>query len=1122
MATEYQTSNAEHQQPSLYVGALIEHESERAVLQRIVELLSRSRRPAVILANANVGNRQIDLVVALHEMVLVIEAKGYRRPIRGSENGHWQVQLASGEWKDFPSPYLQAREAALSVRDAMRTFARREIPYPRSAVVFVPSIPQGSMVHPGDFKVSIIGLQGLESVLRKRQQETWALDRWKAFAKHLRLTPADSVDAACDAGVFGAHELLRQYQAAFRRENSGTEPFVPFVCGDGEQSIATAEVIRMVSRDGASIMIRGPSGCGKTLLAKQAGVAFSELGAVVFAIPGRDYAGNVRAVMDREIGLLIRSKAANVLSAARASNRPLLFVVDGYNECTYSERESLTRGLAALARDYEGNVLVTSQIALAGERRLPLRQIDVPPAGKETKSEIARNVLGCDAVPGRLVDLLEAVKTGLEAKLIGEVGREVDSGSSRHALFDTFARKTLGDVESQGIRLFSEIAAGLCNRLAFSMSRRDLDRITDQLGIPEAVAVRVRQAGLLTQRADRIHFAHEIWFDAFSAEAVIRTASGEPTPVVEALAHPQHTSRRDFILGAIDDDQLLYQVLERLEDSVSVASCLSGACGRRAQEWAESRIQKVWVRLRSEAVAIRFCVSNQEQNGVWVDQTTLVSWTAVERAFIDVVPYQLRDGRYLDDVLDIIGVLDIRIAEEASRLREEARESRVPSRSAIFASAYVRPASPGIGRICARLHGYFFRTVCEMAMQVLIQRSSSDDLTAGQLYLLLNLMRGSDIPVLTIAHVIKSHWSYAPYHLRLDLMDAARTSHQLNDQDREVLIETIEGLPQTQNLFLSTAIVETLAHLGAFEQSERDHIDVVRSEIVECLSGRPEAENCKSAYRVYASQIDHPYSGAYCEALAELQDDERRTLLMRASSGAEDTSFCVSLILIDLARLGGSEVGDGFSRWTKLPPTDSFMPQDSIAVFAIAHISLARLGLCLSARELVDNNPARAMVACGEVLYWCNRHDLSESLQRHGYEPHLHRLEEELSDSSLHVIRQFEQVSYHMERMPGGSPVVRSIPRRFPDEVLRICRRFLSAPENQVGYFQHYSEYDRMKDRQFAIEFLGWHGNSTDLRSLRLYANDRVVGTTAVAAIKRMEERLEASRSDVPLSSLAL
>ena len=849
----------------------------------------------------------------------------------------------------------------------------------------------------------------------------------------------------------------------------------------------------------------------KTLLARQVGLAFSEMGAVVFALPGRDYAGSVKTVMDREIGLLIRSKAASVLSAARAVNRPLLFVVDGYNECTDSERESLTRGLSALARDYEASFLVTSQIRLARGDQLSLREIDVPPVDMETKSAISRNVLESDGLPDRLVDLLEAAKTGLEARLIGEVGRELSPGSSRHALFDAFTRKRLGNVETQGVRLLSMIAEGLCNRLAFSMSRRDFDRILDRLDIPEGVAVRVRQAGLLIQRADRIHFAHELFFDAFAAEAVIRAASGEAVPVIEALAHPQHASRRAFILGAIDDDQLLYQVMERLQDSVSVASCLSGACGRTAQEWAESYLQRIWRRLRSEAMAIRFCVANQTQDGVAVDKTTLVSWSLVERAFIDVIPRLLQQARYLDEVSGVVRLLDLRMAEEGARLRELAGESNISFRSAIFESAYVRPALPGIGRVCVQLHGGFPpHRLSRKVTRALINRLSDDGLTAGQLYLLLIIARRSDLPLWTMAYVIRSHWASAPYHLRLDLMDAVWMNGQFEEYDREVLIETIEGLPRTRNLFLSTAMVEALAKLGALEEYEREHIDVVRSQIGWALSGRPDADKCNSAYGIYAAQIDHPYSSAYSEAIAELSDHDRRALLMRASSGADDTSFCVNLVLIELAALGSSEIGKSFFRWTKLPSPDSFMPQQSLSVFVIAHIALARLGVSLPARQSAHSQTAKAMVACGETLYWCNRHDLGESARRCGYEARVQELVGELADSALHVIRQCEQQVIHryMECMPGGPPVVRSISRRFPNEVLDICRRFLLATKDQVEYFQHYTDFDRRDDRGFAIGTLGQYGNSADLRGLRRYAKDPEVGRAAIAAIRKIEERL--------------
>ena len=110
--------------PSLEVrvGGLVEHESEHSVLREIERLLANDGRRAIVFANFEVESRQIDLLLALDELVLLIEAKGFTRPVRGGENGPWRVHLSSGHWKEFQNPYLQALNAALAVNDAAGDF----------------------------------------------------------------------------------------------------------------------------------------------------------------------------------------------------------------------------------------------------------------------------------------------------------------------------------------------------------------------------------------------------------------------------------------------------------------------------------------------------------------------------------------------------------------------------------------------------------------------------------------------------------------------------------------------------------------------------------------------------------------------------------------------------------------------------------------------------------------------------------------------------------------------------------------------------------------------------------------------------------------------------------------
>jgi Nuclease-related domain len=91
---------------ALYVGAPIEHESERAVLVELVRLLEDSGNPATVLINVNVENRQLDLVVGTDDLTLVIEAKASRAPLRGAANGSWTALTRSGRWKTARNAYL--------------------------------------------------------------------------------------------------------------------------------------------------------------------------------------------------------------------------------------------------------------------------------------------------------------------------------------------------------------------------------------------------------------------------------------------------------------------------------------------------------------------------------------------------------------------------------------------------------------------------------------------------------------------------------------------------------------------------------------------------------------------------------------------------------------------------------------------------------------------------------------------------------------------------------------------------------------------------------------------------------------------------------------------------------
>ncbi len=237
----------------IYRGSLIEHGSERTLLRHVVDLLSARNRPAIILANISLGGRQIDLVVALELLTLVLEAKGFSVPVRGSENGTWQYRVASGGWKNFAAanlnPHTQVIQASLALRDAMRSHSGAHVAYPSAALVFVPRIPPGSSIS-GNFKAEIVGLDALESQLLRSDATEWTLDKWRAFAEARDLVRVDSVEAAFDPLLAAAEQLLGTYTAAFiRTYDPVVRELIRFGCRDGNHGQPAR---RSQSRGGAS------------------------------------------------------------------------------------------------------------------------------------------------------------------------------------------------------------------------------------------------------------------------------------------------------------------------------------------------------------------------------------------------------------------------------------------------------------------------------------------------------------------------------------------------------------------------------------------------------------------------------------------------------------------------------------------------------------------------------------------------------------------------------------------------------------------------------------------------------------------------------------------------------
>lgn len=1088
----------------LYVGNAIEHASERDVLATLVEHLSNIGGWATIFANVHIGGRQIDFLVATDSLTLVVEAKHFSRRVRGKVNGLWQMHGSGGIWRNVGNPYGQALEAKNALRDQLCAFHGELTGYPDACVVFAPALPAESDVPASDFKVSIIGADALADVTAKRSGLLLSREHWAAFAQELRLQRVQTLGAACDPKLLEQEELLTAYASEFLRTYA---PDVGSLKSDryelGAEELDATGVADRVAHDDDDLLILGPSGCGKTLLAKKIAIHCLEHGHVPIFLQGKYFAGKLGESIEREAGLLGAPSATRLISAANANGRPLVLILDGYNECPAAEQLVLTRSLAAAARRYHARLIVSAQTDIVRPDLIDASRVVVSEPDKALKLAIAESTAG--QAGHRLAYLLDSVSSGLEADLVGRVEATLADGASRFALFDAYARHKLGGDASDGIRFLAAVAGQLIDRMSFSLSIRDFDRLAAAERIHGDVLGRIVAAGLVIRRSDRISFRHELIFSAFAAESVVRQSDQDVEKVLQTLVAPKYRNSRALILGAYDDDRFVANVLARVEDADLLRTASNGECGVVARNWVVARSKQVLEKLTGEAAAVQYSLRDDTWAGAGVCEDSLCDWTPAERALMTTISNGVWRGTYLNQVLHAVAEMDRSLSRAFDALKEEAREKKVRLRTALFADAYVMSGRAGVSQLMNRIcHGDFPSRAAESEVADSLKGAWERPRTPGQTHLLLTLVRFAEDKGYVVPHILPllgEQWRYQPYHLQLALLDSVHSLSLADERLKRQLVEVLEALLPTLGPMVSGVVVEALEYMGALEQEVDQHVGSVREDLQNLLSGPVDEADAK-AWAAYSCQFDHPFSSAYCEVIQELSPDQRKRLLTMACRGAGYAGLFVSPLIQELTEYQDPTVAPALTKWTALPELNSFMPQESISVFVWAHIALGMFSSPLPADRGDMDSPAKdALVAFGDMYYWIHRADLDAERINQRCSPALDvllRPDQLGAASTLYLVA--KSLSYE-------NGVRESVMRRFPDKMACICRNALLRRDDQVGYFPHFA-YDSLDVLRFSVGVIGCLGGIEDLPLLRSLSDDLALGESAIKAIQLIEGRV--------------
>lgn len=1076
---------------TIYIGAPIELASERAVVAALAERLEQNQAPYVVIANAQIGGRQIDCIIATAAFVTVIEVKLSRSSIRGGLNGDWSRMDASGDWRPYGNAYQQAVGAKNALRDALSVQSPAGAYYPDACVIFAAPPPVGSQVTAGDFKARVATLTEflVDFPQGTAKRPPWALDQWHAFATSMSLT-AVSIDEAvggdqtrCDT------ERLRLYNAAVAEE---------YGRGGGRwlHEDGAPDALERAASEGGGCVIIGPSGCGKTLMAKSLASRLATDGAPVLYFAAKDFAGEWAKTVRREIGLLTETPPAELLRAAANGDQSVFLIVDGVNELAGSEALAL-RGLRALARRLDAKIVLTAQEVPAGFEGLST--FEVPRPSAPLKRRIAeRN--GRRLTPS-VADLLGAVGSGFEAEMVGDLGTTLAGEPTRLALIDQYIRTRLGAHARAGAFGLRQLAVTLHSEIAFSIVEPRFDELMRREAVSFEACDGMFATGLLVRRVGRVSFSHEMILNGCAAFGLADIGAQDPEALGMGLSTPLLAPLAGEIVTAIEDPDTSMRVLEAATSRDLLAAAAAGNFGSIAASNARKLIQATKQACIDEigAVSLEFDQSNQVYVTRW-GEAGRRDWTPAEQARLEAIGQLATSLVGFQDYQDLCAVMDARLLEERLRLSPVAKAAGVGIKSPSFALAYYSMGDEiGFSRISH--HGT--RRSLTNGLDVLPALDVAA-LTSGQLHFYLENRRtffGSEESgkfAEELILVLRERFTREPYHVQLAALSAVGFAREAPGAVLAELVEAINALEVPQhNWAINSSIIDALGFLGALDADAENARDGIRGQVAAALTKGAVGND---ALTLYVAMFDHPFSAIYYEEIMALSEEQRRVLYRRALTSSEiKRSLSLSWIMAEVARLEDPADAPLFARFVAMPDPRNPFPQEEWGAFTLSLRFLGRHGVPLPATK-AETEVEHCLIDIRILVHAAESRRPEHLVAAHEAWVRLDARAPGLVVGCLSEIH----AALTERHWAGDNRPYPPIDLRdtYPAEILRLARRFVNAAIDPQ-YFRAVPLRERGPELAFST--LGRLGDRSDVDVLRRLGREHRFSSFAIAALRTLD-----------------
>ncbi|MCK0177106.1 nuclease-related domain-containing protein [Mycolicibacterium sp. F2034L] len=1108
----------------VFYGDRPAHESERRAISAIRTELQRRGVSAVLLVNFFVlrGARQLDLVIIAATRCIVVELKALdpTLPLIATANGPWQQCLPNGTRRPIGHRnfFHQAKEQTLGLSDEMSKLAKaRRVPAPLkkdfyrqidTVVAIAPRVPEGSQLQDFDY-VEALGLDGLVDYLTGpgRGLTHWAPADWDELIRELGLYPeADDGDEV--RRLRADRAAIEDYQRRFREAWSGR--LHPLISASGlldEQAITVdADRLKSALNEPVSrVLLVGASGDGKTHAAQHAALRLTQQGRLVVWVSADDYTKNDFGVLiKRAMSPYSTEPAWALLRKADDSGVGVTVVIDALQASAH--RHDLLIQLNALLLRIPATVLVTtSSDHDIAELFAPTTRIQLASPQGEERTQLA-DAYGTAAGVAEFAEYRTRYDISVAAQVIGEL----PVGASRAEVLDAYiSRLTPSEAVRAGLRcVATAMDAKVTTVLPVTEVIAMLRRCPPLINIPTAVD-EVLDSRLISVHQGRLRFGHERQGRFLAAEQLV-VSSQDGGALGQALAQPTHEDLRQYALHMERDPARRYDAIRELADHQLLGAAARGAFGADTAAAALAEMTELLVTARMTTPEAVF--EGPTDGGFWAaGWHSPRPWSPTEQALLRAIGLGVLDGLLLDEVGELLDVTDKVLRPAMIALREQGHRTSI---STVFASVYAvqyprETDALAAAYICGAIDtGRIWgdRPDSESGFATRMWRANP---SLGRLHVAALLSRPlrHQEDAANVLDLIRIGWQAGGYHLRLEVLEAARFAHHvLTPEDREAIADVLDTFDANHNIALSSLLVEVLGRYGRIEPVTT--ADGIEAEINGIIADPDDPERQRMAVSIVSRQYeDELVFGPYGEVVYGLPDDQRLTLYaMSVLAPGDFDGFGYPEAVKGLAEgvtctddLTGRAVAEAARRMR----LNTFNRQDCVAGHLHGLRGWAKISDRLPEAPPAEEDESVALLFVGvwrlvdELLFPLLREDqLPTALAQFIWE----RLQMTCPGPATAVLSDMR-----FALVPGYNSDTEFAPHdlllaAYPEEI-RIVMQWALTHRDEL------KEWPDPHIERYVVNTLGRVGIAATAEMLRHYVDHPDLGQPAIAAIKSIESR---------------